>query len=197
MRHLLALVSLSLISLATLYGCAAPVIVGGAAAGAVVVNERRSAGSVLDDEAIELKIQELIYTDESLKHKVHVNVNCFNGFVLLSGEVPTQEMRAKVVRYAQSVGKVRRIYNETVIGPQSEFKARRHDVFITTKVKAALLANKKVSGLSIHVTTEAQTVYLMGLVTEKEGNLAADVVRHVQGVKQVVKLFEYQQSATQ
>ncbi|HHJ81314.1 MAG TPA: BON domain-containing protein [Candidatus Tenderia electrophaga] len=181
-----------LISAILISGCAAPVLVaGGAIAGATAV-DRRDANTIIDDSKIALSIEEKIYTDDRIRRHIHVNVTSYNGVVLLTGEIPTMEMRKIVVNHAQHVAKVKKIYNETIIAPASDFKSRRQDTWITTKVKSALLSEKNINGLHFKVVTENQIVYLMGLVSRTEGDIAANAVRQVKGIKQIIKLFEYQ-----
>ncbi|MEC8224892.1 MAG: BON domain-containing protein, partial [Pseudomonadota bacterium] len=43
----------------------------------------------------------------------------------------------------------------------------------------------------IKVVTENGEVFLMGLVSDSEANLAVDVARNVSGVERVIKVFEY------
>lgn len=196
MYRLAGLIIFTLVTTISVYGCVGTAIVaGGAVAGAVAV-DRRDASTILDDNTIELNIKEAIYTDESIKRDIHVNVTCYNGVVLLTGETPTREMRDKVVRHAQQVDKVKKIYNETIVAPPSEHISRRQDTYLTSKVKTALLAAKEITGLEIKVVTENQIVYLMGLVTKEEGDIAANATRQVDEIKQIVKLFEYTQPAT-
>jgi len=184
-----------LISAIFVSGCAAPVIVaGGAIAGAAVV-DRRDANTIIEDNNIALKIEEKIYTDESIRRHIHVNVTSYNGVVLLTGEIPTTEMRNAVVSHAQHVAKVKQIHNETIVAPASEFRSRRQDTWITTKVKSALLSEKNINGLHFKVVTENQIVYLLGLVSRTEGDIAANAVRQVEGIKQIIKLFEYQDAS--
>lgn len=177
--------------LALLPGCA-PVIVGGAAAGAVAVaDDRRTTGTIVDDEGIELKIGKAIADEAKLREQTHINVTSFNGLVLLSGEVATAAQRDQAERLARAVPKVRRIANHLTIGPASSLASRSRDSWLTTKVKSQLLADQDVPGNQIKVVTEAQTVYLLGLVTRSQGDRAGAITRHTSGVKRVVKLFEY------
>ena len=191
MRNRLLIAS-ALLTLSTLYGCAAPVLVAGGAAAGATAADRRTTGTVVEDNAIELKAQESIYTDDRLKKQVHVNITSYNGIVLLTGEAPTQEMSDAVVSHVQHVAKVRRIYNEIIIAPPSSLADRSQDTWITTKVKARLLGNKEVEGLVFKVVTEHRIVYLMGMVSQAEGDAAAKLARDVDGVQQIVKMFEYQ-----
>ena len=173
-----------------LHGCAAPVIIaGGTAAGAAA--DPRTADSLVEDQNIELKISKAIYTNEQLKKRVHVNVTSYNGVVLLVGETPNANMRNAVVNLARHVEKVRRIHNEIIVAPPIPQLARNQDAWITTKLKTRLIATKGINSFNIKVTTSNKVVYLMGLTTKGEGNIAADVARNISGVQQVVKLFEY------
>ncbi len=192
----LRLILVILITVA-LYGCAAgpAIVAGGAVVGAAAV-DRRDTTTMVDDNTIELKIKAAIYTDDTLKRDVHVNVTSYNRVVLLTGETPTAAMRDKVVHHAQQVDKVKKIYNETIVAPPSEFASRRQDTWITTKVKSTLLNTEGIKALNIKVVTENQIVYLMGLVTRAEGDIAADKARQVKDIKQIVKLFEYIQPPT-
>lgn len=177
--------------LALLPGCA-PVIVGGAAAGAVAVaDDRRTTGTIVDDEGIELKIGKAIADEAKLREQTHINVTSFNGLVLLSGEVATAAQRDQAERLARAVPKVRRVANHLTIGPASSLASRSRDSWLTTKVKSQLLADQDVPGNQIKVVTEAQTVYLLGLVTHSQGDRAGAITRHTSGVKRVVKLLEY------
>lgn len=180
-----------LFCLLMLHGCAAPVIVAGGAAASATASDRRTTGTLVEDQSIEFKANKAIYTNELLKKEVHVNVTSYNGVVLLTGEAPTENMRNAVVNLVQRIEKVRRIHNEIIVAPPSPQIDRNRDTWITTKTKTKLIATKGVRSFNIKVTTANKIVYLMGLVSEGEGNIAAEVARSIEGVQQVVKLFEY------
>lgn len=169
----------------------APVIVGGAATGAVVANDRRTTGTFVEDEAIELKIKNAILANKALNKQTHINVTSFNTNVLLTGEAVTEESRNQVIKIARDTEKVSHVFNEITIAAPSAMVARSSDTLLTTNVKSRLLLNKDVAGSKIKVVTEAGVVYLMGLVTRSQGNTAAKVASQASGVQKVVKLFEY------
>lgn len=171
-------------------GCA-PVVVGAAAGGAVMVaDDKRTTGTMVDDQTIELKVAGA-FDDSKKLSDAHINVTSFNGIVLLSGEVPTPAQRVQAEQLALKVQKVRRVHNELTLGPNSSLGSRSKDTWITTKVKSKLFGDKKVSANQIKVVTEAGTVYLMGLVPHQEADAAVAVVRETDDVKRIVKLFEY------
>jgi osmotically-inducible protein OsmY len=187
-----------------LYGCA-PVVIGGAVAGtAVVANSRRSPGSFLDDETIEVKARLAILENKELNSQVHVNITSYDGIVLLTGEAPTAQLRTEVENLVKKVPElenltrenpaVSRVHNEITIAAPSSFMTRTSDSLVTAKVKTELLGITDIKGFNgtrVKVVTENGTVYLMGLLTHKEADAVTEKARQVGGVQRVVKLFEY------
>jgi osmotically-inducible protein OsmY len=176
---------------AALSGCVG-VVLGGAAGGASVINDPRTAGSQVEDESIELKAGNAIHGEKDLAQQVHINVTSYNQIVLLTGEAPTEDMRARVVELVKGVEKVRTTHNEISIAAPSPLTARTTDSWLTTSVKARIVGAKELNAIRIKVVTEASTVYLLGLVTKQEADLAAQLASQTAGVQRVVKLFEYQ-----
>lgn len=175
-----------------LNGCA-EAIIGGAAAGAAVVHDRRSAGTVVDDQIIEFRVIEQIYSDSDLLNKTHVSVTSYNKIVLLTGEAPSEELRARAEQRAAKIADVRRIHNEIALAEPSSVLERSSDTWTTAKVKAAMFGIKDrptFDATRIKVVTSRGTVYLLGLVTSDEAATATESARRVAGVKRVVKIFE-------
>jgi osmotically-inducible protein OsmY len=179
-----------LAALVTLAGCL-PVLVAGAAGGAVMVaTDRRSAGAQLDDESIELKV--LTQTTNEFGERIHVNVTSYNGIVLLTGEVPDQGAWASVGNIAKNTEKVRGVHNEVIVAPLSDFSSRSNDTYITSKVKTRMIEANKFPPNAVKVVTERGVVYLMGIVSREEGDAAAEITATTAGVVRVVKFFQYQ-----
>ena len=168
-----------------------PVAVGGATAGAAAAYDRRTLGAMIDDENIELKAVAIIGQDANLKKLVHVNVTSMNGIVLLTGEAATTEARDQILAHVRAVNGVRRITNELRITEPSPFGDRSKDSLITSAVKSRFLVSQNLDSTRIKVVTEASVVYLLGLVTHAEGDLAADRAATIEGVERIVKVFEY------
>jgi osmotically-inducible protein OsmY len=188
-RLLFALIAVVVGTSTLLAGCI-PLLVAGAVGGtALVATDRRSVGAQADDEAIELKISNNIGT--GFGDRVHVSVTSYNGIVLLTGEVPTQDLVGTIGEIARTTPKVRRVHNEITVGPVSDVSSRTNDSYITSKVKARFVESNKFSATHVKVVTERQVVYLMGLVRRDEGDLAAQIASTTSGVLRVVKLFEY------
>ena len=188
---MLRALSIVLVLLA-LSGCAAPLLIGGAAAtGVAVANDRRTAGTMLDDERIELNVLNLVAREQKLAEHSHLNVTSYNGVVLLTGEVEKAELARRIEELARKVAKVRVVKNEMSIAPPSTPASRSNDTVVTTRVKSRLVADANVDGTAIKVVSEQGTVYLMGMVTLAEAASAVEVTRHTEGVRRIVKVFEY------
>ncbi|MFN9806624.1 MAG: BON domain-containing protein [Betaproteobacteria bacterium] len=171
-------------------GCA-PLLVGGAVAGGVIVaTDRRSVGIQVEDEAIEGRVSRALGSRFFDGNTHRISVNAYNRRVLLTGEVPSEADKAEAGKLAAAMENVRVVSNELVIGTVSTQANRNNDAAITTKVRAALLAEKNVPSGTVSVTTRRSVVYLMGRVSAAEGDLAARAASRVEGVREVVKLFD-------
>ncbi|NBQ85439.1 MAG: BON domain-containing protein [Methylophilaceae bacterium] len=166
-----------------------PVVAGGAAAGGLMAADRRSSGAYIEDQEIELKASKAI--DDSLKSNVHANITSYNRHVLITGEVSNEANKAKAESLVKPIQNVNSINNQLVIGANSSISARSNDAYITSKVKTNFLTENKFAANHVKVVTENGTVFLLGLVTHKEGDDAAEIARTTSGVKKVVKDFEY------
>ena len=172
----------------TLSACV-PLVVGGAVAGTVAASDRRTFGAQTEDKAISVKAD--LKMPNIVGDAGHVNVNSFNRRVLLTGEVPDDETKAKVEREVRAIDGVQNVTNELEVGFSSSYTSRSNDALITSKVKLSLADAKDISANSFKVVTEKGAVFLMGRVTQREGTQAADIARGVAGVTKVVKVFEY------
>jgi osmotically-inducible protein OsmY len=173
-----------------LAGCAAAVV-GGAAAGGAAAVDRRTTGTFVEDEAIELKARKAIIEDKELNSQSHLNVTSYNTVVLVSGEAPTEELRTRAIEIVRNLPKVSHVYNEVTLAAPSSLMTRSSDTVITSKVKTRLVTDADIDGIHVKVVTENGVVYLMGLLSQAEAERAAEVARQTGGVQKVVKLFQY------
>lgn len=170
-------------------GCAAVVVGAGGVAAVNALEDRRTAGSQIEDESNELRAVNRIA--ERFPEGVHVNITSFNRAVLLTGEVPDAATRDAIEKIAAGLPNVRSVANELEVAGTASLASRSNDSLITSKVKVRLLDAKRVNPMHVKVVSEAGVVYLMGIVTEQEGNDATEVARTTGGVRKVVKIFEY------
>jgi osmotically-inducible protein OsmY len=168
----------------------APIVVGVVAAGtALVVTDRRTTGSQVDDQTIQLRVaNELGAAFKS--QPVHINVNSFDRKVLLTGEVPDEAARTRAGAIATATQNVRMVVNELAVAPPSSVSDRTSDTTLSGRVRAAFINTREIAFNSVEIVTERRIVYLLGLVTDEEGKIAALVASKVSGVQQVVKVFD-------
>jgi osmotically-inducible protein OsmY len=169
-------------------GCA-PLLIGGAAVGGMMVaTDRRTSGTQLEDETIEVKSR--LRANEVLTDGGHINFTSFNRAVLITGEVASEADVTAVAQAVTGVENVRSTVNELAVMGNTSLTSRSNDTLITSKVKALLVEAKDLQSNAIKVVTERATVYLMGRVSEREAGRAVEVARSVGGVARVVRVFE-------
>jgi osmotically-inducible protein OsmY len=176
--------------LSSLGGCAA-LVVGGVVAGTVMVaTDRRSSGSQLNDEGIEIRSANRL--KEKFGERGNFNVTSYNGRVLLTGEVAGNSDKLAAEQLVFQVENVKLVVNElTIVGSTSTLRERSNDTLITSRVKTGLIEAKDLPSNAFKVVTERGVVYLMGRVTQREADSATEIARSVSGVVKVVRSFEF------
>jgi osmotically-inducible protein OsmY len=175
-------------SLPSLQGCF-PVAAVGVGATAMLVADRRTSGTYLEDESIELRASNRI--EERFHGKVHFNVTSFNRNVLLTGEAPDPATRDEMASIVSGVDNVRSVVSDVQVGGLSSLGSRSNDTYLTGKVKARFIDANTFPAHVVKVVTEAGTVYLLGIVTQREGDRASEIASTTGGVHKVVRVFEY------
>lgn len=180
---------LAALAAATALSACAPLLVGGAIVGSsMVAIDRRTSGTQIDDQTIEIRANKRI--NDTIGDRGGVAVTSYNRIVLLTGSVPTEADKAAVARVVGAIDNVRSVVDEVSVGPGASFGERSKDTLLTSKVKASFVDAKDIQVNAFKVVTERGVVYLMGRVTEREANRAAEIARGVSGVVKVVKVFE-------
>jgi osmotically-inducible protein OsmY len=187
-RRALLLTATAVMGSQALMACA-PLVVGGAALGGVLVaTDRRTSGAQLEDEGIELRASNRLR--ETLLERVHINVTSYNRQVLLTGEVPSEADKQRAQEVVSRVENVRSIVNELAILGNSTLTSRSSDALVTGRVKAALVDAKDLYANSFKIVTERGTTYMMGRVTQREANRGTEIARTTPGVQRVVRVLE-------
>lgn len=186
-----ALLLIFILFMPFLSGCAG-LVIGGIAMSASVAHDRRTAGSYIEDQNIELKALDRINNRATRRDSSSISITSYNQIVLITGQVESAEVKENSTQLIKSIAKVKRVVNELEIGPAATTSESTSDTYITAKVKVKLV-NLGVPGFDttlIKIKTERGIVYLMGIVTQREVNAIIERVRTVSGVKKVVKVFE-------
>lgn len=190
MNKKLLLIFSGCLTAALLQGCVGAIVAGGAA-GASAATDRRTMGTIVEDQSIEIKAKRAINADGELADQARIGTTSFNGVLLLTGQAPNEDARARAADKVKDIDKVRKVHNEIVVGKPISLQTASRDTWITTKVKSMLLGAKDISANDIKVVTDNGAVYLMGLVTHAEADIASDIASRTDGVERVVRIFEY------
>jgi osmotically-inducible protein OsmY len=187
MRYLFVLL---LAASGLLQGCVAPVVAAGVGAGVMMsAADRRSAGTMVEDDTIENKAEKRI--EEKYKDTAHVSVTAYNRFALVTGTVASEDAKMDIERIVGSIPNVKGIANELLVGKVSANASNSSDSRITGNVKMRFVKSPKFKADHVKVVTENGVVYLLGLVTHAEADAASDIASTTAGVQKVVRVFEY------
>lgn len=173
---------------ASLQGCVAPLLMGGAVGGAFLATDRRTSGTQLEDQGIEFKGESKVR--DALGDRGHVNVSSYNRMALLTGEVPNEADKVAAEQAVARVENVNGVVNELVVSFTSSLSSRSNDVLLAGKVRATLVDAKDLMSNAFKVVVERGEVYLMGMVTQREADRATELTAGIKGVRRVVKVMQ-------
>jgi len=170
-----------------LSGCAA-VAVGGVVAGSTILADRRTPAVQAIDKGIELEAENALA--KRFGDNAHINVTSFNQKVLLTGEVKDADIKSQADSYVKAMKNARSVFNELVIGPNSSFTSRANDSYLESKIKTQMIFTDQLPSNSMAIVAEGSSVYLMGILTQNEADLAKKVAINTNGVKDVYVYFD-------
>ena len=170
-----------------LSGCAA-VAVGGVVAGSTILADRRTPAVQAIDKGIELEAENALA--KRFGDNAHINVTSFNQKVLLTGEVKDADIKTQADSYVKAMKNARSVFNELVIGPNSSFTSRANDSYLESKIKTQMIFTDQLPSNSMAIVAEGSSVYLMGILTQNEADLAKKVATNTNGVKDVYVYFD-------
>lgn len=178
-----------LLSALLLQGCIGAVVVGSAAVATKSATDPRSIGTQVDDGTLEARVVNALSKDQQIKSQTRFVVTAYQGKVLLTGQTPSAELSNRAKQIATGVDGATEVYNEMRLGKPIDLATASMDTWITTKVRSQLLTSDSVKSSNVKVTTENGEVFLLGLVTQQEGQSAAQIASKVSGVKHVTTAF--------
>ncbi len=184
----MALVTVMVLSLSS---CITALVAGAAIVTVDIIHDRRTAGEYVDDNTIELTARNYLLSKPDIRAAAHVKPTSWNGILLITGEVDDETIKQNMVTRFKNIDGVRQLVDETTITGKTALLARTNDAWITTKVKSRLVLKTGLDANRVKVITTRGSVYLMGIVTQEEGDKATELARSVRGVARVVKVFEY------
>jgi len=180
----LAIVALAVLQLSS---CAV-VAVGGVAAGAAIMADRRTPGVQAIDKGIELEANNALA--KKFGDNAHINVTSFNQKVLLTGEVKDADIKGEAGAYAKAMKNARSVFNELIIGPNSSYTSRANDSYLESKIKTQMIFTEQLPSNSMAIVAEGSSIYLMGILTQSEADLAKKIASNTSGVKDMYVYFD-------
>jgi len=185
--HSFGKIFIAALAVLQLSSCAV-VAVGGVAATATVLADRRTPGVQAIDKGIELEANSAL--GKKFGDNAHINVTSFNQKVLLTGEVKDADIKAEAGAYVKAMKNARSVYNELIIGPNSSYTSRANDSYLESKIKTQMVFTEKLPSNSMDIVAEGSSVYLMGILTQGEADLAKKIASNTNGVKDVYVFFD-------
>lgn len=183
---------LAFVTAITLSGCLAALVTGVAITTIDILHDRRTIGEYIDDNAIEITARNILVSKAVIRKSAHITPVSWNGIMLITGEIDDENLKPYLVQRFTDIQGVRQVVDESTITNKTPLLSRTNDAWITSKVKSRLILKTGLKANRVKVITTRGTVYLMGIVTREEGDLATEYSQTVRGVKRVVKVFEYQ-----
>ncbi len=178
-----------LMSLMFQTGCA-PLLVGaGVSASAIIAEDRRTSGAMLEDKTIEIKTRKLI--EDELGEKSPIKIYSFNRYVLLVGQIDSEDKKIQAEDLTMEVSNVRDVQNEVEIAGESSRISRNNDSLLKARVLGTFVKDREIKANYLKIIVNSGIVYLMGLVTQAEAEDAAKAAANTNGVKKVITVFEY------
>ena len=164
------------------------IAVTGVAATATIMADRRTPGVQAIDKGIELQASGAF--DQKFGDNAHINVTSFNQKVLLTGEAKTAAIKRDAESYAKGMKNVRSVFNELIIGPNSSYTTRANDAYLESKIKTQMIFTQQLPSNSMVITAEGSSIYLIGILTQSEADLAKKIASNTNGVKDVYAYFD-------
>ncbi len=162
--------------------------VGGVVAGASIMADRRTPGVQAIDKGIELEANAAL--SKKFGDNAHINVSSFNQKVLLTGEAKDSNVKTEAGDYVKAMKNARSVFNELMIGPNSSYTARANDAYLESKIKTQMIFTEKLPSNSMSIIAEGSSIYLMGILTQNEADLAKKIASNTNGVKDVYVYFD-------
>ena len=187
----LRLLIISFTTVITLSGCVTALVAGAAITTIDILHDRRTAGEYIDDAAIELTAFNITRGNKEISSQAHIKTQSWNGILLVTGEVDNEEIKHVFLPKLSNIQGVRQVVDETTVIGKSKLLTRANDSWIATRVKSLLVLKTGLTANRIKIVTTRRSVYLMGIVTQKEADRATELARTIKGVVRVVKVFEY------
>lgn len=164
----------------------APIVAATSVAVGTTAADERSAGTVVDDNIIMMKIKEDLLQEDLDEMLTKIAVTVTEGRVMFTGSVSEEKYAKQAVGFAWKTNGVKEVINELVVS-KKEIKDTAKDTFIANSVRSRLLLEKDLRSVNYAVEANNSVVYLLGIAQdEDERKRALKIASSVKGVRKVV-----------
>lgn len=171
---------------AALSGCIVAAAGAGAASGYAMLAQERAPSQQINDTVIRsLASQSWDQFNPDLAHDLDATV--YEGRVLITGRVPSEEWRQEAVQRTWKVDGVKEVYDEVEVGPDTHFSDEARDTVISTRLRNDLVFDGQVKSINYTVKTENGVVYVIGSArSQDELDRVTGYARNIPNVRRVV-----------
>jgi osmotically-inducible protein OsmY len=153
---------LFLLSFVILSSCVGYSSTGVLGTGVSIALDPRSLGTQIDDSIMQQNLRaKLLSADKS--YIISVKTKILDGRIFLTGKVSSVEDKLKITKLAWEIKGARSVKNDLRIKEEFNFKRSAKDLLITSQLRAALIANKKVKSVNYNIDTYKKKIYIYGI----------------------------------
>ena len=176
-RDIILIITFILVS-----GCVGYSSTGVLGTGVSVAMDPRTIGTQIDDSLMQKNLRtKLILMDSAYLLKVKTKV--LDGRIFITGKVDTIEEKLKITKLGWEIKGARSVKNDLKIKENFNFKQAAKDVLITSQLRTALIANKKIKSANYDIDTYKKIIYVYGISQNKEER--AEVINEAKKVLDV------------
>ena len=151
----------------------------------------RTPGTAIDDVLVQQRARTLLRNELKHEKDERIRVTVYNGIVLLTGQVTTEERKQRASEIVKNIEHVRAVQNELTTDNFRGVVERARDSYLASTVRAKLHSAEDVDFGKFDIVIDRGNAYLMGHATKEEADRAVEIIRIVRGIKAVIKVIEY------
>ena len=150
--------------------------------GVSIAMDPRTIGTQIDDSLMQKNLRaKLILMDKG--YLLNVKTKVLDGRIFITGKVDTIEEKLKITKLGWEIKGARSVKNDLKIKENFSFKQTAKDVLITSQLRTALIANKKIKSANYDIDTYKKIIYIYGISQNEEER--AEVINEAKKVLDV------------
>lgn len=157
----------------------------------VLISDDRPIQKDIEDTQINLNIRQK-FVQENAQLGIDIDVLVFEGKVLLTGVLPNEQLKDKIVLIAWQTEGVQKVYDYIRIGEQPSLLQVNQEAALSAKIRTQLTLLKSVQSSNYKIQMENGTVFVMGIAqNQKELDAVETTIKSTVGVEKIVFLIRF------